>query len=168
MAPERLWHIAQGGVKVCVFSCLKKKQENATAVRTKTDGTDGRLSQLREGKSCQHTTKKTQNTHGISCIWLKSSHLQAWPRNASPATELDASFRNQLLRVKSNQNLHMCVHRCITVDSSHSHRARNSLPRDVWEMKEFLKAVGVDRNGASMIWTPDLQLEQTFWKCRLD
>lgn len=60
MAPERLWQVAHGGVRVCVF--LKKhprERENATAPRIGTDGTGGAVRQRREGqKSTSH--KKAQ------------------------------------------------------------------------------------------------------------
>lgn len=74
---------------------------------------------------------------------------------APPAADLDASVLNQLLRVKRNQHrAHVCVHPCIIADFPHSRRARNSSLGDVWEWQGFLEAEGVDRNRASVTWTP--------------
>lgn len=69
---------------------------------------------------------------------------------------MDASVLNQLLRVERNQNRAHVRSLGIAVDFPHSWRARNSLLRDVWEWQEFLEAEGVDRNRASVTWTPAL------------
>lgn len=62
---------------------------------------------------------------------------------------------------RETRTVHMCVHPCITVDFPHSQRARNSLLRDMWELQKFLEAEGVDRNRATVTWTPDLHRDQT-------
>lgn len=111
----------------------------------------------REGKSCLHTTKCTHTLAASSLSELKSSYSTYWRNLVIARRQLSWTHRFETSCYGSRETRtvpHVCVHPCIIANFPHSRRARNSFLRDVWEWQEFLEAEGVDRNRASMTWTP--------------